>query len=390
MAEEGTAGDFCVSQDVIVDDHQAVWIFSEFETDESLDNLKGWLEPEHWPEWGRPMFEEMKPVGPRTDVPVTDGRQWSANYLEVVNLAGTQLHTVLKCNVKETGNWAAMTYELDHSIHDMLKVDRGYLLAVDVAGRRQVKALKTVGFTDAVLNSWASTACSAWGRWVHDATTRQATGVTATSAGLTGGAVGDTGTPDGGGGAAAAAFTQGLPQQWAKAVSDAANFYSSYASDVGGRMWSADYGRKDAIDDSTRLFLRLARDWSRTWQTGMQMSGSFAEADIPPTGGPGPSAAGGKTLEFTTVLAPPQASRADVTVSDLTRVDLKRATLPSSAITVAPKVVDAGGGATAVRLEADTTSVPEGLYVGALQLASGNHRDAAPALFYVSKARPGA
>jgi hypothetical protein len=240
-----------------------------------------------------------------------------------------------------------------------------------------------------VLNTLASTACSAWGTWVHDATTRAATGVTATSAGLTGGAVGDTGTAYGGGSGAAAAFTQGLPQQWASAVSDAAAFYSSYATDVGGRMWSGDYGRKDAIDDSTRLFLRLARDWSRTWQTGVQMTGKFAEADVPPTGGPGPGAAGGRTVEFTTALAPPQASRADVSVSDLTRVDLKRATLRSSAITVAPKVVDAGG-ATAVRLEADTTSVPEGLYVGALQLASGDHRDAAPALFYVSKARPGA
>ena len=49
-----------------------------------------------------------------------------------------------------------MSYDLDRSIGDMLKVDRGYLMASDVGGERHVKALKVVGFTNTLLNTVAT------------------------------------------------------------------------------------------------------------------------------------------------------------------------------------------------------------------------------------------
>ena len=49
---------------VDVEGHQAVWIFTEFETPQSLDNLREWLIPDHWPDWGGAMFKEMRPHRP--------------------------------------------------------------------------------------------------------------------------------------------------------------------------------------------------------------------------------------------------------------------------------------------------------------------------------------
>ncbi len=65
-----------------------------------------------------------------------------------------------------------MTYDLDRSIGDMLQVDRGYLMAADVCGRRHVKALKVVGFTNTLLNTVATEVCPEWSEWVQRAVTQ--------------------------------------------------------------------------------------------------------------------------------------------------------------------------------------------------------------------------
>ena len=131
---------------VTVDGNRAAWLFAEFETSESLSDLTRWLTPQDWPQWGGTIFKEMKPIGKRK--PGRSGYEWQAKYLEVVNLAGQELNTVLRCDFGRTAKWAAMTYDLDHSVDNMLQVDRGFLLAVEAPNkRRQVKALKVVGFT---------------------------------------------------------------------------------------------------------------------------------------------------------------------------------------------------------------------------------------------------
>lgn len=380
----------CIAADVIVEGKPTVWIFTEFETEESLADLSGWLKPDNWPTWGGSMFKEMRPTGRVVDVPSLAGEvQSHANYLEVVKLGGQELETVLHCDIKSTKTWAAMSYDLDHSVGDMLQVDRGYLMALDVAGRRQVKALKVVGFTDSLLNAMATTVCPEWGDWVRRATSVAATQAAGGAVDPTPGSVGDSdpslSDPDPAG---AAAFTGGFTEQWVSTVTDMAQFYGEYATDVGTRLWSGTYGRTDAAQDSSRLFLRLARDWSRAWQAGMEATANWADADVEPTaGGDAAAARNRRTVEHTSLLVPAQKKSTTVAITDLTRVGVRSAVLKASDITVTPSTVDAGTAPEHVTIQADTTAVPCGLYQGELILgASGMER--VPALFYVSKARP--
>ena len=160
----------CAAVPVDVEGKQAVWIFTEFETGESLKTLRDWLIPDHWPEWGGEMFKEMKPIS-SLDLRPTPGdeHQTHSKYLEVVEIGGHRLETELRCEFKSAKKWAATSFDLDRSIGDMLQVDRGYLMVADVGGRRHVKALKVVGFTNTLLNTVATEVCPEWSIWVQRA-----------------------------------------------------------------------------------------------------------------------------------------------------------------------------------------------------------------------------
>ena len=173
-ADGGTGGDStvtCAAVPVDVEGKQAVWIFTEFETAESLKTLRDWLIPDHWPRWGGEMFKEMRPLGSLGLRPTRTGaKQTHSNYLEVVEIGGHRLETELRCDFKSAEKWAATSYDLNRSIGDMLQVDRGYLMVADVGGRRHVKALKVVGFTNTLLNTVATDVCPEWSTWVQRAT----------------------------------------------------------------------------------------------------------------------------------------------------------------------------------------------------------------------------
>ena len=377
----------CFAVNVDVSGVPAVWIFSEFETDESLDVLRDWLEPDNWPSWGGEMFKEMRPTGPVTQSGVLPGvEQTHANYLEVVEIGGHRLDTILHCDLKSTPAWAAVSYDLDHSIGNMLQVDRGYLLALDVAGRRQVKALKVVGFTDTLLNTFATTVCPEWGTWVQRAVQVAAVQASGGSVDPTPGSVGDPDPEVSRPGADSGAFTGGVAEEWASTVADMAAFYGQYASDVGARLWSGSYGQRDAAQDGTRLFQRLARDWSRTWQAGMGATANWAEADVQPTaaGNPGRS---GHTIEHTAMIVPTPSRETHVSISDLHRIGRRDHTITSAAISINPPSVGPGEGPAYVTVQTDTTDVPCGLYEGGLTVGTA---DPVPALLYVSNASPAA
>ena len=386
----GQSESMCITADVVVEGKPAVWIFTEFETEESLFDLSEWLKPENWPAWGGAMFKEMRPIGQVVDVPSLPGEvQSHAKYLEVVELGGQELETVLHCDIKSTDKWAAMSYDLDHSVADMLQVDRGYLMALNVAGRRQVKALKVVGFTDTLLNTLATTVCPEWGQWVRHATSVAATLTAGGAVDPRPGSVGDSDPSlsdsdrDG-----TAAFTGGFTEQWVSTVTDMAQFYGEYATDVGARMWSGTYGRTDAAQDSKRLFFRVARDWSKAWQAGMEATANWADAEVEPTAG-GADEAGKhrRTVGHTSLIVPPQTTPSAIAITDLQRVGVRPATIKASDITVLPATVAAGDAPEHVTVQTDTTQVPCGLYQGELIMGtSGMER--VPALFYVSKARP--
>jgi hypothetical protein len=373
----------CAAVPVDVDGKQAVWIFTEFETGESLKTLRDWLIPDHWPKWGGEMFKEMRPLGSLALRPSRSGtKQTHSNYLEVVEIGGHRLETELRCDFKSAERWAATSYDLNRSIGDMLQVDRGYLMVADVGGRRHVKALKVVGFTNTLLNTVATDVCPEWSTWVQRATKVNAVG---TAGGITAtpGSLGDadprlSGSTDG-----AAAFTGGVAQQVIETVTDMMDFYGPFVTDVGERVWSGRYGQTDVANDTSRLFQRLARDWSRAWRVGLDGMANWAEVTVRPTAGadPGRSA---RMVEHTTLMVKARSDDARVSITDLTRVGEKAATIPSSEFIITPPVIEKAGRAY-VTIQAETGKFPAGLYEGSLVAGTGGIQ--APALFYVSHAQ---
>jgi hypothetical protein len=380
-----TAQVVCMALPVDVEGNQAVWIFTEFETQQSLDNLREWLIPDHWPDWGGSMFKEMRPIGPVDLRPTrSSAQQTHSDYLEVVEIGGHRLETELRCEIKSTKNWSAMSYDLDRSIGDQLNVDRGYLMAADVCGKRHVKALKVVGFTNTLLNTAATSVCPEWSQWVQVAVQMEA----AKLAGGTDpkpGSVGDSDptAPPSGAAADAAAFTGGVAEQWISCVNGMTEFYAPFTADVTERLASGRYSRVDAANDTSRLFQRLARDWSRFWQNGMESMSQWAEVTVRPTAGADPGRSG-RSLEHTTLMVEARSGKARVSISDLTRVGRQAATIKAADVTISPPVIEDAGCAY-VTIQADTTNVPCGLYEGALVAGAGGEQS--PALFYVSHAQ---
>jgi hypothetical protein len=375
----------CAAVPVDVEGNQAVWIFTEFETGEPLKTLRDWLIPENWPEWGGEMFKEMRPIG-SVDLRSTpdETQQTHSDYLEVVEIGGHRLETELRCEFKSAKTWAATSFDLNRSIGNVLQVDRGYLMAADVGGRRHVKALKVVGFTNTLLNTVATEVCPEWSIWVQRAANVGAVQAAGGSVDPTPGSVGDSDPRVSWSTEGAAAFTGGAAEQWINTVTDMADFYAPFTVDVTERLWSGRYGREDAANDTSRLFQRLARDWSRAWQAGMDSVSNWAEVTVRPTAGadPGRSA---RTVEHTTLMVLARSKKAGVSVSDLRRVGRTPATIQSSDVKITPAVIDEAGPAY-VTLQADTTKVICGLYEGALVAGAGGKQ--APALFYVSHAQP--
>ncbi len=373
----------CKATPVDVEGKQAVWIFTEFETEEPLATLRDWLIPDNWPDWGGAMFKEMRPIGPVDLRPTrSNAQQTHATYLEVVEIGGHRLETELRCELKSTKDWAAMSYDLDRSIGEMLQVDRGYLMAADVCGRRHVKALKVVGFTNTLLNTVATEVCPEWSVWVQRAVNKEAKEL-AGGSDPTPGSVGDSGPTDTSSDDGTAGFTGGVAEQLIGTVTDMVEFYAPFTVDVTERVWSGRYGPVDAANDTSRLFQRLARDWSRAWQVGRDNVQQWSEASVRPTAEADPGRTG-RSIEHTTLVVEARSGKARVSVSDLTRVGRRAATIKGSEVKITPPAVEDAGCAY-VTLEADTTNVPCGLYEGELVAGAGGEQS--PALFYVSHAQ---
>jgi hypothetical protein len=358
---------------VTVNGKQAAWLFSEFETAKPLKGLVRWLTPKDWPSWGAPFFKKMERVGQEVHGP--SGDEWQANYLEVVELEGQELRTVLRCDFQRADGWAAMTYDLDHSVDDKLQVDRGFLLAVETPDRkqRQVKALKVVGFTDPDQTLEAEEVGPVWTEWIKAAIE------VATEEGSKGPSVGHHGT----GGSAVtvdsvADYYKDRANQWTDCVTGMAQFYSGYATDLGSRLYSGAYKPTDAAGDSARLFLRLARDWSRLWRAGAEMAETFADADVPAT------TAGDPVVDYSDVLVSAAKRPAQVKVCDLVKVGLEDTRLDPAHIEVDPKSVPKDPDPAVIRLKPHPRAGPSGLYAGHLEVEDKKH----PAFVYISKARP--
>jgi hypothetical protein len=382
--------DVCNVQNVVVNDQDAVWIFSEFETKADHQQLADWVRPDNWPRWGHIMFKNMSPIGNPDPVRSPDVEQHQ-DYMEVVSLAGRELHTKLRCDFMDAGDWVGMTYDLVESVDHFLTVDRGFLLATKLpSGDHLVKALKIVGFEDPVSNSLANLVCPLWTDFARQAT-RNAEELEHQETSL-GPRKAKAGDPRRGAGSRsqtsplhASTVASDLSGQWVQTMGETVKHYTTQAQDVGLKLLAGTYGREDAARDRRKLCVSLVRDWGRAWKAGIDLVNGMAAIDVPSTVA-GPAVAGG-TREFSTVAVPVPDKRVPLAVTDFRHVDSDRAPLKSSQLTVPAELVPEAGESVDVRIEVDTTGVEPGLYVGTLLVGSGESQQRFPAHVYVSKAQ---
>jgi hypothetical protein len=385
------SSDVCNTRTVTVGGLNAVWVFSEFETDAPFEQVAEWVDPHHWPERGPMLFKRMEPVGPGqpADIPGNLGTvHWQGVFREEVQLV-SRLDTLLTCAFWRDGATSAgMTYDLHASIDGQIDVDRGFLLVNELGPVRRVKALKVVGFTTDIWDVVAGLVCPFWTDWVRGAV-RGGTSSTARRPGNepTGGPTspGDDRLDPG-----------ELLETWVRFFGSAARDYLDLFTDVGTRMRADGYSTSDWLGDGTRYWAKLAQDWAKAWSYGLgavdEVAREGPNAGLVPPGTPpasargllsGLTAAGPATTGAESTIIPVTGLARDdkPVVSPLVSIEAGGAVLAPADVTVT--VVPLGGDAAGVRL-ATTAATPPGLYVGTVKDQSGQRR--APAQLYVSGA----
>jgi hypothetical protein len=419
--------DVCNVRRVLVDGRDAVWIYSEFETDTPFENVAEWVDPRNWPQRSPLLFNQMAIVGANLPVDIADGgagrapdrlEHWHSVFLEEVQLV-TQVNTLLHCDFRRDGTQSAgMTYELAFSPDNEINVDRGFLLVNELGSSRLVKALKIVGFVDRGWNDVAERVCPIWTDFVQQAV----------RGGHNSGARPPSHLPPGGG-PAPSPFTENL-EPWLQFFGRSALTYLQLFDDVTTRMSAPGYGTSDFVQDGRRYWSQLAQDWAKAWTTGLDALEGIAEQGLdsgvpapgastprrPRTGGTGAGAAPGPTAAApgarmaaaatgapgegaTTTPAGPAGPREEpeatdipvgdltegepVSVTDLVSIEAGGTTIPATEVTVTRTVLP--GGVTGVRVQTRNRSASPGLYVGELRGAAG--RRISGVQLYLSRAR---
>ncbi len=401
--------DVCQIVEVAVGGIDSVWVFSEFETDAPFDRVADWVKPQNWPVRGSAMFKGMSVVGGLTDIAAGTFRDhWHGVFLEDVQLF-ERLKTLLHCDyVEEPGQTAGMTYELNFSVGDKLRVDRGFLLAQNIGAPNgplvRVKALKIVSFTDPLWNEVAKLVCPFWTDFVRQA---------AEGGGMTRPRDPDPGQFDNGPPGDSRAGE--LCRVWIDFFGDAAKDYAAIAGDVVSRMVDGGYKPRDAVGDGATYWSQLAKDWAKAWAYGMEMMEAMADKGLVAPRPPGGEDEGGQRfvpidelrkdaggVAAAGVAAPAAASRrpsatglsesvivpvpglaegSTVACGPLVGIESDAPVIPADAITTEVTPLDMGG--YGVRVKANTGNVAAGLYTGEVSLPDGT---TVPVALYVSHA----
>lgn len=240
--------DICHTFRVDVEGKQAVWLFSEFETDAPFKTVAEWVDPHNWPVRSPMVFKSMTPLaGGLEQLPAIKGggTAWHADFEEVVQLAKV-LHTDLHLDFASVdGLFAGSSYELVRSLDGEIDVDRGFLLVNDLGKTRNVKCLKVVGFTndywDEQTLAWA---CLSWTHFLKSAVR----GGTQSTPGGPQRPLGDYSLSD-------------VATDWFDCVSAAGKRYAERTVE-----WvesaATGYSFDEAVSDTAALWLSIAQDWS--------------------------------------------------------------------------------------------------------------------------------
>ncbi len=411
--------DLCHTAKVTVDGKPATWIFSEFETDASFEDLADWVNPASWAKRGPMLFKKMELVG-GSATPISGigaGQHWHAEFLEEVQLVD-RLKTLLHCDYfSQTGQAVGTTYDLTFSVDHQITVDRGFLLATDLGnGKRRVKVLKIVGFEGAGWDTVARFVCPFWRDWIRTAVKSGTTSEPREPTEIPS----DSGSP--GGGRSPIPGDEVL-DQWVDFFAESAKTYAHLVSGVARKAVSGRYGVSDATRDGARYWSQLAKDWARASAYGFELLQDVAEqgVEVAPTppdpdsrsrrtpagaatprtmapamgdaatplgideiapDDPGATMPAADDSSESTIIPIPDLGDATPTVSTgLVSIEAGSVVIPPSAVTVA--VTTVGEGIPAVQVSVATSGTPAGLYVGRLDITG---RESIPIQIYVSRA----
>ena len=375
--------DVCTIRKVDVGGLTGTWIFSEFETDAPFDNVTQWVDPRNWPRFGPMLFKQMDVVGGSEPVAIKTlgDEHWHGVFHEEVQLV-SRINTLLHCDFWRDGDLAAgMTYELNLSLDSELDVDRGFLSVNDIGPVRRVKALKIVGFTQEIWDEVAHMVCPFWTDFVRAAVQGGTTSNPKPPTHPT------PGEPD----------TSPLGDTldaWVEFFGDSARTYLELFGDVASRATSGGYSAADWVDDGTRYWSQLAKDWAQAWSFGTELldevSREGLNAGFMPPGKPR-EAGRGAASAMTTAPASSEGTLIPVaglgkddqpTCTNLVSIEAGGATIQSTDITVSVEELD--DGTYGVRLTTTEGSVPPGLYVGDIENPQGQRL--ATAQLYLSRA----
>lgn len=392
--------DVCTIRRVTVDGRQAVWIFSEFETDADFDHVATWLDPQCWSKWGRFFFRRMAIIGSDgpIELPPLGTEHWHALFQEIVQFPWTQLNTLLHCDYWRDGNVAAgMTYDLNRSVDSQIDVDRGFILVTQTgssvstpppaggpaAAARpilRVKVLKIVGFTEDVWDLAAEWSCPFWTEWIRWAVEGATMSRPATPSHHPGGS--GTGCLPG----------QESAESWIDFFGESARPYLDLFQDVTSRVSSSGVDLKACLNDEKRYWSLLAKDWATAWGHGLKTLEDVAQkgldAGFGPPGTPGTAPGGGsgpapsRDQEGTTIPVDGLGPNDRPVCTELTSIEAGPPIIASRDVVATVEPFD--GGRYAVRLRTTDATAPPGLYLGQLTIAAS--RPALPVQLYVSRA----
>ena len=175
---------------------------------------------------------------------------------------------------------------------------------------------------------------------------------------------------------------------------DSARTYLELFGDVASRATSGGYWAADLVDDGTRYWSQLAKDWAQAWSFGTELLDEVGReglnAGFMPPGKPREAGRGAASA----MTAAPASSEGTLipviglgkddqpACTNLVSIEAGGATIQSTDITVL--VEGLGDGTYGVRLTTTEGSVPPGLYVGDIENPKGQRLAAAQ--LYVSRA----
>lgn len=400
--------DVCHTYRVEVDGKDAVWLFSEFETDAPFKTVAEWVNPENWPKRSPMVFKSMKPTGgavQQLPSPAAGGESWHGNFEEIVQLAKllrTELHLDY---TYADGLFAGCSYELVRSIDQDIDVDRGFLLVNELGQTRNVKCLKVVGFTDNIWDSQTLQACLTWTHFLKSA--------------VRGGSSSTPGNPQRPHGG----YTlSDAAADWYRCVSEAGKRYAEKGLDWMDQV-GAGYSMNDAVSDTASLWLSVAQDWANATAEiyanltrlsakasavapGSDIFSQFFSPGTMPAAGtaaaPAAAAAGGQVAadagfaervvaegftagkpgyEGATIAWPGLQPTDTVQCSNMTRLGSAAVEVPAAKVEAS--VVPIGGGWSGVHVEMPVGDLPAGLYLG--QVTAGQ-KGSRTFQLYVSRA----